>query len=146
MFVRKMITIINQLYFLLLVAVPAAFISIGYRCFRVGWCNPAHRAGPGHQSSAVFIATQGEERDIEGNPPVGLTIPAHKFRKDTGLAQEDGMCAMCLCEYEEGEELRTLLECMHSFHVPCIDTWLYSHSTCPVCHTHALPSPEISKC
>lgn len=42
-------------------------------------------------------------------------------------------CAVCLSEFEDGEELRTMPECMHSFHAPCIDMWLYSHRSCPIC-------------
>ncbi|KAK9282584.1 hypothetical protein L1049_010801 [Liquidambar formosana] len=66
-------------------------------------------------------------------------IPAHKYQKGEAagagsLIGEDGTtCAICLSEVEEGEDLRTLRECMHSFHVPCIDMWLYSHPNCPIC-------------
>ncbi|KAF2318731.1 hypothetical protein GH714_010359 [Hevea brasiliensis] len=59
-----------------------------------------------------------------------------------GLGGDDEeTCAICLSEFEEGEELRTLPECKHSYHMACIDMWLYSHSNCPVCRTDAL-SPE----
>ncbi|CAI0443099.1 unnamed protein product [Linum tenue] len=72
-------------------------------------------------------------------------IPAYKFYKGMGLMKEDGgTCAICLCEFEEGEELKTLPECVHSFHVGCIDMWLYSHSNCPMCRTDAAPSPQVS--
>ncbi|XP_019182916.1 PREDICTED: RING-H2 finger protein ATL80-like isoform X2 [Ipomoea nil] len=42
-------------------------------------------------------------------------------------------CAICLTEYEEGDEIRVLPQCRHGFHVQCIDTWLGSHSSCPSC-------------
>ncbi|KAL9351671.1 hypothetical protein Peur_054351 [Populus x canadensis] len=45
-----------------------------------------------------------------------------------------------LSGFEEGEELRTLPECLHSYHVACIDMWFYSHSNCPICRTDATPS------
>ncbi len=41
-------------------------------------------------------------------------------------------CRVCLCEYEEGEELRTL-PCFHSFHSACIDRWLGTDKRCPMC-------------
>lgn len=78
-----------------------------------------------------------------------LLIPAHKHQKGSGLdakggdGDDEAMCSICLCEFEEDEELRTLPECSHSFHVPCIDMWLYSHSTCPICRTDAIPSTQI---
>ena len=42
-------------------------------------------------------------------------------------------CAVCLSVFEEGEDVRKLPKCKHSFHAPCIDMWLYSHSDCPLC-------------
>lgn len=44
-------------------------------------------------------------------------------------------CAVCLSVFEDGEEIKTLPKCSHSFHVSCIDMWLYSHSDCPLCRT-----------
>uniref|UniRef100_A0A803NMJ5 RING-type E3 ubiquitin transferase n=1 Tax=Cannabis sativa TaxID=3483 RepID=A0A803NMJ5_CANSA len=80
---------------------------------------------------------------------VAELIPAHKYKKGDGLVgndnddkDEDVVCAVCLAEFEEGEELRTLPECFHSFHAPCIDMWLFSHTTCPVCRRDATPSPS----
>ncbi|XP_030486926.2 RING-H2 finger protein ATL52-like [Cannabis sativa] len=77
---------------------------------------------------------------------VAELIPAHKYKKGEGFGgydkDEGVVCAVCLAEFEEGEELRTLPECLHSFHAPCIDMWLFSHSTCPVCRGDATPSPS----
>jgi E3 ubiquitin-protein ligase ATL10/75/76/77/78 len=42
-------------------------------------------------------------------------------------------CPICLSEFADGEKLRVIPKCSHSFHVECIDQWLFSHSTCPVC-------------
>ncbi|KAJ6916590.1 RING-H2 finger protein ATL80-like [Populus alba x Populus x berolinensis] len=42
-------------------------------------------------------------------------------------------CAICLGEFVEGDEVRALPQCGHSFHVVCIDTWLGSRSSCPSC-------------
>jgi len=41
-------------------------------------------------------------------------------------------CAVCLEPKLPGEVLRTV-PCCHTFHAPCIDPWLQSHKTCPVC-------------
>ncbi|XP_024515888.1 RING-H2 finger protein ATL2-like [Selaginella moellendorffii] len=42
-------------------------------------------------------------------------------------------CAVCLGNFEEGELLRILPACGHLFHPDCIDAWLHTHSTCPLC-------------
>lgn len=73
-------------------------------------------------------------------------IPSHKYEKKKNGVQngeEDETCAVCLGDFEEGEELRTMPSCMHSFHVPCIDMWLLSHSNCPVCRADTTPSPVM---
>lgn len=45
-------------------------------------------------------------------------------------------CAICLNEFEDDETLRLLPKCDHVFHPHCIDAWLKSHVTCPVCRTN----------
>ncbi|RWR87331.1 RING-H2 finger protein ATL29 [Cinnamomum micranthum f. kanehirae] len=44
-------------------------------------------------------------------------------------------CAVCLSEFSEDEDdvLRLLTICGHVFHADCIDLWLGTHTTCPVC-------------
>ncbi|CAL9162938.1 unnamed protein product [Musa hybrid cultivar] len=42
-------------------------------------------------------------------------------------------CSICLGEFREDDSLRLLPKCSHAFHLPCIDTWLKSHSNCPLC-------------
>ncbi|XP_058752289.1 RING-H2 finger protein ATL40-like [Vicia villosa] len=51
-------------------------------------------------------------------------------------------CAVCLSLIEDGEMMRLLPNCKHSFHVACIDMWLASHSTCPICRTKVEPRLE----
>ncbi|WJX56175.1 hypothetical protein P8452_41856 [Trifolium repens] len=87
---------------------------------------------------------------LEGSPSISIAdlIPTHKYHKENKVDMisddEGGTCAVCLEDFEEGEELRTMPECLHSFHVPCIDMWLHSHSSCPICHASAAPSPTMN--
>nr|VDD31000.1 unnamed protein product [Brassica oleracea] len=46
-------------------------------------------------------------------------------------------CCICLCEYEDGVELREL-PCNHHFHCTCIDKWLHINSRCPLCKFNIL--------
>ena len=43
------------------------------------------------------------------------------------------VCSVCLEDVRGGEMVRQLPACMHLFHVGCIDMWLHSHRTCPMC-------------
>ncbi|KAI8553828.1 hypothetical protein RHMOL_Rhmol05G0046600 [Rhododendron molle] len=42
-------------------------------------------------------------------------------------------CAVCLSKFKDVEVLRLLPKCRHSFHIDCVDRWLQSHSSCPLC-------------
>ncbi|KAL7115543.1 hypothetical protein ACP275_04G189000 [Erythranthe tilingii] len=50
-------------------------------------------------------------------------------------ANEEGGCAICFVEYEDGETLATITVCKHRYHVFCIRAWLKDHDTCPLCRT-----------
>ena len=78
-------------------------------------------------------------------------IPAFAYKREgaggggdaTGWAQ----CVICLGLVQVGEVVRRLPACKHLFHVECIDMWLRSHSTCPICRaavvpTNGQPEPE----
>ena len=53
--------------------------------------------------------------------------------------EEEVECAVCLCNVEDGEEVREL-RCNHIFHRVCLDRWVdYKHSICPLCRGSLLP-------
>ncbi|KAJ6765240.1 RING-H2 FINGER PROTEIN ATL46-LIKE [Salix koriyanagi] len=62
------------------------------------------------------------------------------YYKDIMGSKEPFDCAVCLCEFSEQERLRLLPLCSHAFHINCIDTWLLSNSTCPLCRATLLGS------
>ncbi|KAH1162368.1 hypothetical protein GLYMA_01G095300v4 [Glycine max] len=76
------------------------------------------------------------------SPPRGLdpdllqVFPTFPYSsvKDLRKDQKYGLeCAICLLEFEDDNVLRLLTLCCHVFHQDCIDLWLRSHKTCPVC-------------
>eukprot|EP00164_Ancoracysta_twista_P003958 GFYU01005309.1.p1 GENE.GFYU01005309.1~~GFYU01005309.1.p1 ORF type:complete len:313 (-),score=-3.63 GFYU01005309.1:361-1299(-) len=54
------------------------------------------------------------------------------FAYDGKMPEDKNKCLICISEYEIGETLRTL-PCLHCYHQECIDPWLTSNKTCPVC-------------
>ncbi|KAG4929725.1 hypothetical protein AAZX31_17G066100 [Glycine max] len=67
------------------------------------------------------------------------TLPVFLYKAIIGLKKYPFDCAVCLCEFEPEDKLRLLPKCSHAFHMECIDTWLLSHSTCPLCRASLLP-------
>jgi hypothetical protein len=64
-------------------------------------------------------------------------LPVFAYREIVGCGgdgdKEPFDCAVCLCEFDAEDRLRLLPLCGHAFHLSCIDTWLLSNSTCPLC-------------
>ncbi|KAK8617560.1 hypothetical protein V6N13_080470 [Hibiscus sabdariffa] len=65
-------------------------------------------------------------------PSIIESIAVFKYLKGDGVV-EGTECSVCLTEFEDDETLRLLPKCSHAFHIPCIDTWLRSHTNCPMC-------------
>ncbi|XP_073146877.1 RING-H2 finger protein ATL52 [Henckelia pumila] len=93
--------------------------------------------------SNIVVGTDEIRGEAGGNdpgqvPPNGLdeslikNITVFKYQKSDGSVEVSD-CAVCLSEFQENESLRLLPKCSHAFHLPCIDTWLKSHSSCPLC-------------
>ncbi|KAK7252296.1 hypothetical protein RIF29_36141 [Crotalaria pallida] len=74
------------------------------------------------------------------NESIITAITVCKYKKDEGLI-EGTDCSVCLSEFEEDESLRLLPKCNHAFHLPCIDTWLRSHTNCPMCRAPIVTNP-----
>uniref|UniRef100_A0A5B7C4Q5 RING-type E3 ubiquitin transferase n=1 Tax=Davidia involucrata TaxID=16924 RepID=A0A5B7C4Q5_DAVIN len=78
-------------------------------------------------------------------PSIIQSFPTFTYASVKDLRKEKyGLeCAICLSEFEDDNMLRLLTTCCHVFHQECIDLWLESHKTCPVCR-RSLDTPEKS--
>lgn len=70
---------------------------------------------------------------VVGNRSSSDVAAAVKYNKDEHCTEVGNECPVCLSAFDDGQEIRQLAACKHSFHVDCIDMWLYSHPNCPVC-------------
>jgi Ring finger domain len=83
---------------------------------------------------------------LESEEPHGLDestiklIPTVAYRKPKELGVFH-VCAVCLTEFEEGEKTRVLPNCLHFFHVDCIDEWLCKNANCPLCRSPITKDP-----
>lgn len=55
-------------------------------------------------------------------------------------------CSVCLGDYKSDERLQRIPPCGHTFHVDCIDHWLSTNTTCPLCRVSLLPTAKDSCC
>jgi len=76
--------------------------------------------GPSSVSSSAAPSGDDEEGGEGG-------APASEGEGDPSLT-----CAICLCDFEAGDSLRTM-PCLHMLHKDCVDRWLRQNASCPVC-------------
>ncbi|PRQ46932.1 putative transcription factor C2H2 family [Rosa chinensis] len=140
-------TSLPMLYYGLIVVGTAAIVLAMYNLIFIKWSAPRHPpSSPRNVRSNAFVeaARSARSRSFEN-----LDSFKYKKQKERSVAQEQGQvlidyeCAVCLSVFEDGEEVRKLPSCKHSFHAPCIDMWLYSHSDCPLCRATV---PVVSWC
>ena len=80
---------------------------------------------------ALHSPSAGEEEDKGGMSEEDLThLPSSTYHPSA--IPRDTTCAVCLCEVEDGEEIRQLT-CRHMYHKSCIDSWLRKRGVCPLC-------------
>ncbi|VVB08620.1 unnamed protein product [Arabis nemorensis] len=106
----------------------------------------------------LFYAFNGVEVEVAGHEVLpsrarrGLdkevieSFPIFLYSEVKGLKIGKGgvECAICLSEFEDEETLRWMPPCSHTFHANCIDAWLSSWSTCPVCRANLSLKPGES--
>ncbi|KAA0174605.1 hypothetical protein FNF27_03980 [Cafeteria roenbergensis] len=119
----------------------------------LGQGTPASAQGrdgaSGEEAGGVGDAGAGAGSAAAGAPPP-IRIPVSPVGQGPAQAcppapvapapaeeEEAPSCAVCMCEYEDGEQVRTLA-CNHSFHCKCIDGWMAENGTCPMCRSDTL--------
>jgi hypothetical protein len=98
-----------------------------------------HLFFPGHEDGAGSGGGGLGQAAIDAMPEFAYGelsgAAAAASRKGKGKAARPFDCAVCLCEFADHDRLRLLPACGHAFHVACIDVWLRSSATCPLCRT-----------
>ncbi|CAH9128233.1 unnamed protein product [Cuscuta epithymum] len=116
------------------------YLVVVRNCF--GWIRrrPAAQGSPDGGNQEFLDENRGPMidhpiwyiRTIGLQPSIINTITILKYKLGDGLI-EGTDCSVCLSEFREDETLRLLPKCNHAFHIRCIDTWLRSHTNCPLC-------------
>lgn len=114
--------LLSQWYSIVMAILMCLPISEEYRQLAAEWLGPGGRA-----------ATDEEIKDLK-------TV---KYEDGMFEDENDRRCAICLTDYEVGDDLRAL-PCGpiaedggrnrgHYFHTDCIDRWLKQQAQCPIC-------------
>ncbi|KAK1283117.1 RING-H2 finger protein ATL16 [Acorus calamus] len=169
-------TIHSSSFPVLALAIPGILITsillVGYYVFVIKCCLNWRRPSWPSSSSTTLSRRARLHRDLRmaaalasaANHPsptesrgldesVIRLIPIVRFRTGGGAGNSERCrslyeCAVCLCEFQEEEKLRLLPNCLHSFHIDCIDTWLQSNPNCPLCRSiiHNDPAQLVMGC
>ncbi|XP_031096838.1 E3 ubiquitin-protein ligase RING1-like [Ipomoea triloba] len=118
------------------------YLVIVKNCF--GWIRgrrPEQGRGPEGENREFLDENRGPVidhpiwyiRTIGLQPSVINTITIFQYKPGHERLIEGTECSVCLNEFQEDETLRLLPKCNHAFHILCIDTWLRSHTNCPLC-------------
>ncbi|KAK7144335.1 hypothetical protein R3I94_010678 [Phoxinus phoxinus] len=114
-----------------------------------GEARPCSRSSHVGNSEA---GTQTKGSACERRPHAIPTIPEvheplerkarFRSRNVMSLSDADSLCLICHDNLRKGGGGIRELHCSHSFHIECIEEWLWSKQTCPTCQKHvAMPEP-----
>lgn len=124
-----------------IVVLIAAFFFLGFFSVYIRHCF-GDRLGYSTTPLPIGTAAAARSRRQRGLDPAVLeTFPTMAYADVKEHKEVKGAleCAVCLSEFDDDETLRLLPKCSHVFHPDCIDTWLASHVTCPVCRANLVP-------
>ncbi|KAM7252838.1 hypothetical protein ACFE04_025456 [Oxalis oulophora] len=137
---------LNPTMAIILVILVAAFFFMGFLSVYVRRCAQRRlqeRYDPSLRLlDAGRYSMRGAARGL--GKEVIKSFPTFLYSNVKGLriGQCSLECSVCLNEFEDHETLRLIPKCNHVFHPQCIDAWLTSHTTCPVCRANLVPKPD----
>ncbi|KAM0868292.1 hypothetical protein ACQ4PT_041416 [Festuca glaucescens] len=119
-------------------AVTALAVALSF-----GYLSARRRRAALRRATAVIgvrLASRSSDGGLDHlDPAVSRLLPAFAYKREGGGGGDAGagsgwaQCVICLGLVQVGEMVRRLPACNHLFHADCIDMWLRSHSTCPIC-------------
>jgi hypothetical protein len=138
---------INPSVVVIVVILSVVFVLSGFLHLLARCLGRRRQPAPRHHSPLVS-ALHGQLQHLFHLHDAGVeqvfidTLPVFSYGSIRGL-KDSADCAVCLTEFGDEDRLRLLPKCKHAFHLECIDTWLLSNSTCPLCRRSLLPDPHV---
>lgn len=120
----------------------SVFFFLLFICAYINQCRLADPGAHGEAAAAGAPSRRGK-RGLD--PSVVATFPIVSYREVVEHKVGKGVleCAVCLTAFEDDDDLRLLPHCSHAFHPECIDPWLQSRVTCPLCRANLEKPPPV---
>ncbi|XP_047064626.1 E3 ubiquitin-protein ligase ATL6-like [Lolium rigidum] len=121
----------------------SVFFFLLFFCAYINQCRLAGEGGAmlGHNVPVGGGPSRRGKRGLD--PAVVATFPIVPYRevREHKIGRGELECAVCLTAFEEADDLRLLPHCSHVFHPECIDPWLETRVTCPLCRANLEKPP-----
>ncbi|KAD4585998.1 hypothetical protein R6Q59_035623 [Mikania micrantha] len=115
----------TRLYILILFSIILLITIIFFIYSRCERTSSVHRSIP----SSCQI------RGLNAAAIDSLPITVHRSQALKETNETTSECSICLGVFEDGEKVKVLPVCCHRYHCECVDKWLLTQSSCPVCRT-----------
>lgn len=138
----------------------ALCLYLRWRCHRYAPADDPEAADASSSSAAAAAAASlpGLDADAIRGLPVTLYRPpaavpprcavpgeeAEAEADDDDQAAE-ALCSICISALVAGEKVKVLPPCGHCFHPDCVDAWLQSQPSCPLCRCLLVASAAAAK-
>ncbi|BAH93190.1 RING-H2 finger protein ATL66 [Oryza sativa Japonica Group] len=135
----------------LLVGLLVAVVVFVALCLYLRWACHRYTPDPEASSSssaagaagaAAAASMHGLDAEAIGGLPVTLYRPRDSSSPPAGKGGGGGVdddqaaqCSICISALVAGEKVKALPPCGHCFHPDCVDAWLRSQPSCPLCRS-----------
>lgn len=84
---------------------------------------------------SLLLAVMAEEAERNNSAQATdiAALPTSKKTETMNMGAQK-QCMVCLEDFANGDDLKTL-PCLHIYHQACIERWLGTDNSCPVCKT-----------
>lgn len=133
----------EKLYQTFIISVPVSsafiFLFFFYLCYlrrqRANWSS-LQRPPSYANNNDISRSELGLKKELREMLPIIVYKESFSIR--------DSQCSVCLVEYQAEDRLQHIPACGHTFHMDCIDHWLSTHTTCPLCRLSLVPASKSS--
>nr|DAD28074.1 TPA_asm: hypothetical protein HUJ06_029542 [Nelumbo nucifera] len=118
---------------LLMIILFSLFLFFTILCLYARWVY-RYRHHPPSISSFTAHPTPPPAPSLGLDPASIQSLPIFLHRTLT-TASDEAQCSICLCTFQYEDNVKVLPQCLHAFHPDCVDKWLKTHSSCPLCRS-----------